>query len=384
MRILFINNTKDFPGSAISLLNLIKGLESKGIEILVVGPQMETPRLINELQSLGINYIVIKNPKNIWPKIRRDSVIQRYKSYLQWPIKVVRLLFQSLRAKNEMYKIIDFYHPDIIHSNSGVIHEGYICAKKRKIHHVFHLREYQDLDFGMKFFPSKRSFVKMLHDSFVITITEDILHHFQLEDYSKARVIYNGIYPRIRMKNTWPKEKVFLCCSRINESKGHEDVINAFAQFAPSHPDYKLVIMGYGSDEYVSKLKNLALETGCDKQIIWPGFVDDPFEDMAKSYALIVASKSEGFGRMTAEAAFAGTIVIGRNSGGTKEILSKTGGLLFNSTREMYYAMCSVASLPSEKYLEIVSQAQSYAIMHYSNEANVNNTYEFYLEVMES
>ena len=50
----------------------------------------------------------------------------------------------------------------------------------------------------------------------------------------------------------------------------------------------------------------------------------------------------------------------------------------------MYYAMCSVASLPSEKYLEIVSQAQSYAIMHYSNEANVNNTYEFYLEVMES
>lgn len=382
MKILFINNSKDFPGSAISLLNLFRGLSNRGVEILVVGPKMNSQKFLDELHCLNIDYINVNNPKNVWPKIRKESNRKIIVSYIQWPIRVVRLLFQSISSEKRISKIISKYHPDIIHSNSGVIHEGFKCARRSSIPHVFHLREYQDLDFGMKFYPSKISFIRLLHQSYVITITEDILHHFQLDDYSKARVIYNGIYPKAKVKRLWPKQNVFLCCSRINESKGHEDVIRAFSRFSNEHQEYKLVILGYGDEDYINKLKTIASRLGCGDRITWPGFVEDPFNYIAESKALVVASHSEGFGRMTAEAAFAGTLVIGRNSGGTKEILSRTGGFMFDVTEGMYNEMCKVAELTEEKYLIMVDKAQSYAISHYSNEANIENTLNFYNEIL--
>lgn len=382
MKILFINNSKDFPGSAISLLNLFQGLSNRGVEILVVGPKMNSQKFLDELHCLDINYINVNNPKNIWPKIRRNSAKNLIISYIQWPFKVVRFIYQRTFAEKRICEIINKFHPDIIHSNSGVIHEGLKCANRYSIPHVFHLREYQDLDFGMKFYPSKNSFLLLLRQSYVITITKDILLHFQLDDYPKARVIYNGIYPKNKVKKVWPKQNVFLCCSRINESKGHEDVIRAFSRFSNEHQEYKLVILGYGDEDYIQKLKLIASQLGCGDRITWPGFVEDPFDYIAESRALVVASQSEGFGRMTAEAAFAGTIVIGRSSGGTKEILSRTGGFMFDSTEEMYVEMCKVAELTEGKYLMMVDKAQSYAIGHYSNEANVENTYSFYKEML--
>ena len=44
-------------------------------------------------------------------------------------------------------------NPDIIHTNTGVIHEGLKVAKRLKIPHVWHLREYQDKDFNWEAFP---------------------------------------------------------------------------------------------------------------------------------------------------------------------------------------------------------------------------------------
>lgn len=384
MKILFINNTKDFPGSAISLLNLFSGLKARDVDIVLVGPKMESQLFLDKLQELNIRYITINNHKNIWPKIRRGSFFQVFYSYFQWPAKMIRLLYHIVYAERRLYDIINSFQPDIIHSNSGVIHEGIVCAKKRHIPHVIHLREYQDIDFGMKFFPSKRHFVNLLHQSYVITITEDILNHFDLGNYEKAKVIYNGIYPKNRITKVWPKKKFFICCSRISESKGHEDVIKAFAKFAAYCSDYRLKILGYGSEDYILKLKVISSELGCDKNIDWVGFVSDPFNMISESRALIVASRAEGFGRMTAEAAFAGTVVVGRNSGGTKEILKKTGGILFNTVDELEAGMQKVASMTLPEYDSIIENAQSFAVNNYSNEANVENIYNLYNCILKS
>ena len=378
MRVLYINNTKEYPGSTISLLNLFKGLKNNGVEMLVVGPKMKNPKLIQELNELGIKYEFIYNEKNIWPQIRKDSIISFIWSLVKWPIKLGWIYYHMLISQYFLNKIINDFKPDIIHSNSGVIHEGIVCANQAKIPHVIHLREYQDLDFGMSIFPSKRKFESLLHKTYVITITKDILCHFHLEGYNKARVIYNGIYPKDKTLKIWPKDNYFLCCSRISASKGHENVIRSFASFSKKHPDYKLRICGYGTDEYVGYLKKISRQLHCHDKIEWMGFTDKPFENMARARALIVASRSEGFGRMTAEAAFAGCVVIGRNTGGTKEILSSTGGYLFDSDKEMEVAMNAVAEMSHDEYLTLIGKAQSYARDYYSNEANVSKTYDFY------
>ena len=103
---------------------------------------------------------------------------------------------------------------------------------------------------------------------------------------------------------------------------------------------------------------------------------------MKKAKALIVASYNEGFGRMTAEASFSGCLVIGRNTGGTKEILDETGGLRFNDNIELYNCMIKATNMNELEYKDIVSRAQNKAKEMYSIENNVEGVCEFYHSIM--
>ena len=382
MKVLVLNNTRNYAGSNISFLTLASGLKSYGVEFVMAGPAIENEYFQERLRELNIEYVQLFSVNYVYPKINSLSIKHFILSVLAYPYRLIRLIIGGLIVRNEIYKIIDRCHPDLIHSNSGVIHDGIICAKKRGIPHIIHLREYQDLDFNYKIYPSKRAFINLLKTTNVISITQDISHHFKLDDYNKSRVIYNGINPGNATAFMWPKLKYFLCCSRIAKIKGHEDVIDAFAQFCKTHDDYKLILLGSGSAEYLRKLKQYAESLGCGDKIEWKGFCSNTVEYMKNATALIVASYNEGFGRMTAEAIFAGCITIGRNTGGTKEILENTGGLLFDDNSQIVKRMEQVVSFDREIYSQYIYVSQDYAKKNYSIEANVSKTYEFYREVI--
>ena len=129
-------------------------------------------------------------------------------------------------------------------------------------------------------------------------------------------------------------------------------------------------------------LKQKIHDAGCDGKVEFVGHVDNVTDYMKKSRALIVASLSEGFGRMTAEAAFAGCPVIGRNTGGTKEILEATGGFLFNDEEELLSSMIKMAKLPNEEYFSMIVKAQNIAKELYSEESYVEKVYDVYKKAM--
>jgi glycosyltransferase involved in cell wall biosynthesis len=270
--------------------------------------------------------------------------------------------------------------PDIIHTNVGVVHEGYKIAKKYKIPHCWHLREYQDKDFNLIIYPTKNSFVTKLKQSCVITITHDIQKHFNLESYSNATTIYNGILPASCIACEPVKEKYFLCASRISPEKGHVEVINAFAKFCKHNSDYKLIIAGFGETFYIDELKNLAKEKNCIDKIEFTGYCENIYGLMKKATALIVASQYEGFGRMTAEASFCGCLAIGNNTGGTKEILEYTGGgILYSGEEELINSMSeTINMLNSSAYSTKVLDAQKRAVERYSIEQNIEKIYHLY------
>lgn len=109
------------------------------------------------------------------------------------------------------------------------------------------------------------------------------------------------------------------------------------------------------------------------------GYCKNVYLLMHKAKALIVASYYEGFGRMTAEALFCGCLVIGRNTGGTKEILDYTGGLMFQGYFEnLQQKMNEVVSMSEDKYCSLVSKCQNRAITKYSNEMYIDNIYKLY------
>src|SRR5206468_877378 len=86
---------------------------------------------------------------------------------------------------------------------------------------------------------------------------------------------------------------------------------------------------------------------------------DDINDLMAKSTALIVPSIFEGFGRTTAEAIFNGCFVIGKNSGGTREIVEKINyGLLYDDEEELIEAMEAIVIKGIESYFPLLYEAQ--------------------------
>lgn len=297
-------------------------------------------------------------------------------------LRIVKVYIIKVRSLKPLLDIVREEKPDLIHTNVGVIQEGYFVARRLKIPHVWHLREYQDKDFNLHVLPSKRAFCKMLQKSNVITITEDILKYFGLDNISTARNIYNGILHQDEVQDIKPKEKYFLCASRISSEKGHDGVIRQFDKFYSVHRDYNLVILGFGDKEYVEYLKQFADALECKDAIKWVGYTEQVTEYMSKAKALIVNSRFEGFGRMTAEACFNNCIVIGKNTGGTKEILEKTGGFLFSTEEEMLQRMFQIVEMSDAEYASISNSACNEAIRLFSVERNIEQTCEFYKRIL--
>lgn len=370
MRILFLLHTARLDGSTLSFLSLAEGLIDRGVDVIAVGPKIQGP-LKGKLNCLNIEYYEIRIAESVYPL--KD---------LLYLFRLVNLIKRKKSSYSDLLKIAKAVKPDIIHTNSGVIEEGLRVSRKLGLPHIWHLREYQEKDFNWKIFPSKSAFITKLKQSHVISITDDIRCFFELRDYLRVRTIYNGVCGQDTISGVSTKEKVLLCASRISQEKGFDDLITVFASFNEKYPDYRLVILGDGDKRYIENLKNQASVLGCSTAIDWLGFKPNVVPYMKKATCLIVASHFEGFGRMTAEACFAGCLVVGRNSGGTKEILSETGGFLFDDNQGFLKALCDVTTLSKEEYEEKALTAQKKAQELYSVEGNVEKIYNFYKKIL--
>lgn len=371
MNVLYILSSTVFGGATLSFLSLIKGLKPLGVQPFVVIPNRD-PELERALNDLHVEYFIVPIVFACYPHI------DNWKSLLKSPWTFLKMVGCNLVAVSRMKRIINQKSINLVHTNVGPVYAGHYVAKLCKIPHVWHVREYGDLDFKFLYFPSKSFFRKILAKDISICITYDLLRYNQLGSKKNAFVVYNGVRKKSLGNSLVEKGKYFLCASRISPEKGIDSVIRVFAAFIKENADYKLIVLGKGTDEYEDKLKMLASELDLNDKVIFKGFRQDVFEFMKKAKALIVASPSEGFGRMTAEACFAGCLVIGRNTAGTKEILDRTGGLLFNNSAELLLQMKNAALMNDADYESITRHAQVVANECFSEESYVQSVWNIY------
>jgi glycosyltransferase involved in cell wall biosynthesis len=359
-------------GATISFLNMVRGICQKGHNVIIAIP-CENLVFRNAINEIGGVCVVSKIIPSIFPSEKNKS---------EKIILVMKLLVLKTWSLINLILVIHKEHPDIVHTNTGVVHEAFWASRLLGYNHIWHLREYQDLDFHWQIVPSKSLFKKTLQKSYVISIAKGIHTYFGLKESPKYRVIYNGILPVSSVSLLMPKEKFFLCSSRVSPEKGHEDVVRCFADFYQSYPDYRLIILGFGDEKYINYLKQICIEYHCENAVSFLGFKKDITLYMKKAKAMIVGSYHEGFGRMTAEAAFCGCIVIGRNTGGTKEIMDATGGLPFSTRYELRSQMEAISLMDTDEYLKRATYAQQQALNLYSNENNIEMIDGFYKDIM--
>lgn len=380
MKVLYILHSTIMGGATLSFINLVKGLLDYGVSPVVVAPLMEEP-FRSIMKTMGVTLYEVPVKVSIYPFKEGQF---RMMNTICYSKKVACLLRDKRHSYKQLSNIIQKERPDIVHTNTGVVQEGFFAAKNNHIPHVWHLREYQDKDFGWFVFPSKGFLRRCLKKSNVISITKDILKSFQLLESSHHRVVYNGVLKKESTSLVFPKENYFLCASRVSPEKGIDLVIKAFSQFYNTHKDYRLKILGFGSDKYVESLRKLAISLSCADAIDFMGYQTNVADYMRKARGLIVASRCEGFGRMTAEACFCGCVVIGKDTGGTREILKETGGLLFTEEGDLLKCMEKLAMMDETDYKDVANNAANVACNLYSTEQNISNTYRFYKDILKA
>lgn len=376
MKLLSIASASFIGGATFSLLNLLKGLKEKGIEIEVIVPNYGF--LCAELSKINIPYHYCPVPFAIWPPHKN------LKDYILYFPRFVRTFLLNKIGYYRLNKLVKQINPDIIHTNVSVINIGFKVAKNQNIPHVWHVREYGDKDFDFCHFPSDQIFRKELRsESYAICITRDILNYFNLG--SKARAIYNGIEEPSDQFCDVTKEKTFIFAGHLSDGKGTRSIIREFAKFAASdNKGYILELWGAAPESYNRLLRKEISDLGMSNRIFLMGETKEIYSVMRKAKAIIVPSKYEGFGRITAEAMINNCLVIGRDTGGTKEqfdngleLFGSEIALRFNSDDEIADCLRQVAKMTHKEYLDMLAMARNTVHELYCCQKNVDETFDF-------
>lgn len=383
MKVLYVTNSIGMGGASVALINILEFLMQNNITPLVTCPAAGS--FSNKLKKMNIPCFVIGNPLEIYPQI------YSWKSYIKYPYSLLILILKRHFAYKKLCSCIEKFNPDIIHTNVGPIHIGYLAAKKYNIPHIWHIREYQKEDFGMHPFPSMHIYLKRIHDksNHCICITKKIFEHFKLNP-SKDKVIYDGVINKqdapILNKN---KKPYIFFAGRLQDAKGIKDLLYAYNQYALNNGIYDLYIAGNGSKKYISECMDI-IDSKIKNKIFFLGECQHKavYKYMYEASVFVVPSRNEGFGFITAEAMFNGTIVIGKDTGGTKEQMDN-GKTLVNeeiafryiNLHDLIELLFKVQNLTSDLYINITKKAQNVVCELYDKENQSKKINEFYLKI---
>jgi glycosyltransferase involved in cell wall biosynthesis len=143
------------------------------------------------------------------------------------------------------------------------------------------------------------------------------------------QVIYNPIVTHDLIKRSqeqldhpWfalGEPPIILGAGRFTTQKDFPTLIRAFALLRQKRVA-RLIILGEGGER--TKLEAMARQLGLENDILFPGFVENPYAYMSKASVFVLSSAWEGFGNVLAEALATGTPVVSTDCpSGPAEIL---------------------------------------------------------------
>ncbi|MEC5270232.1 hypothetical protein P9G49_14555 [Heyndrickxia coagulans] len=166
-------------------------------------------------------------------------------------------------------KIVDFNNVDLIYTNVNRIDLGAILSKKFQLPHVWHIREFGDLDYDL--ISLKKDYIKYMNENtnVFLSISNAVKEAWIRKGINKQKIkmIYDGIDmnnipPKIYKKSNFVN---IIFAGSISETKQQIQLINALKQFPTDlrnsiHVDF----FGTGTNKYLSYLKRIIDRGNCD------------------------------------------------------------------------------------------------------------------------
>lgn len=330
IKILFIHQSAEMYGSDKTLLFLLKSLDKKKYNPIVILP-FEGP-LKKELENNQIQVII-------------GPVLKLYRKMFSPKnmIHFIKDIKKGMKLLNQLHQKHQF---DIVYSNTLAVLIGFMFAKKTKVKHIWHVHEIIE---------SPKIFTKLFRKLLSHSCTSRIVYNSKATQKfwdktevlkSKSIVIWNGIeickelinqdsikLIREKLFNTNETDIIIALIGRISRWKGQMLLLEAFKKLDQKHTNIKLAFIGSPPpnqeiflDTLTKKVKELNLESNV---------VLLPFQDninkvwQAIDIAVVPSTEPEPFGMVAIEAMMAKKPVIASNHGGLSEIIihEKTGYL---------------------------------------------------------
>lgn len=366
IKILFISHEFSIGGATVSLISLLQGLKKLNqLEVWTLLPYKKDSMAKGLLSKNNINC------RQIWFRRNYRKVSEKYS------LKYRMFDFLNIFAVMKIYCYIKREKFVIICSNSTGVDVGARAAKLAKVPHIYYIREFMELDHGIEYRNKSRMRDLLEHSSYAVFISKAIENYYQTKYKLKNTVqFYDGfIVQQYYKEHDILNEKRILLmqAGTFQEGKGTINTIEMLYHLNLSgFTNWEIEFVGNGTEEYVREMQDLIVKYHLESQITIGQFCLDMQEKLLEKDILIMNSKTEGFGRVTVEGMLAGCLVIGKNSGGTKEIIEdKDNGILFENEND-FITVIKQIDIERDTYKRLAKKGQKYALQKfdYMNAAN--------------
>ena len=364
-------------GATYSGMNMIKSLDRTKILPIVFVPGEGDIK--DTLAATGVKCTVAPVDFRFRAHDNSDIVRRFVHAYRRFKtfVKSSVLDFQAVNNK------LKDYHIDIVHSNTTAILTGFILSKYLRCKHVWHIREFIDKDFHEKPYIGFWLMRRLINDAdATISITKAVQKHWLYSKTKNKFQIFNAVKTSSSLRPIcMDKENFFLFCANwVENYKGASLAMEGFCKSQMYQEGYKLIYIGNCRPKFKDELLGKARNVGAENQVEFLGYCKNTTPYFEKATAFLMCSDNEAMGRTTIEAFWNGCPVIGRNTGGTPELICDgKNGYPFDTTDELADLMRQVAHQDNSKVIE---NARNFALQNFTEEGYGKKIEEVYRTVM--
>lgn len=360
MKILFISHYTELYGANRSLLALLTFLKNQPDVSLSVLLPREGP-MYDRLKKMVI-------PTHIVPF--QYSHVQKQSGIIR-KIRSLVAIFADIRRIKRYFST---QHFDLVYSNSSVIAQGLFLATHQSTKHVWHIREFGEADYQLTPVWGMRFQRKLYRKSDALVFVSESLkkQHFNwLLESEKTAVIYNGVFhkdaPYAIVPKEFPGKEIRICFAGFMSPKKYPlEALTLIALLNENGIPAELVVCAYMKGAYAQQIKKAVTDRRLENRVTFKGFVDNLPEVLDTCHFLIMPSRYEAMGRVTAEAMSRGVPVIGYESAGTSELYEDgKSGIYY---REISEVLQRIQKITPSEYQNMCIEARKKALADFTIE----------------